>query len=429
MAARVARYAATRPAGEWITGGYWDHEAWPGKALPTREVVDAVMPDHPVFVKRLDGHMALANSLAMTLAGIPAEASAPSGGTLVRDARGRLTGIFKDAAMDLVTRAIPAATRDSILVEDARGAEARGGARRHHHAGHDGERGRARGIPGAAGDGRADGADFVDPELSRRPAPSRRPRHRSRRRLVADWRAEVLLGWLHGRQHGGVLRALCRRSEHARAPDPRSGAAGGVDRCRRCRWLSARRARDWRSREHARARHFRAPSCGARRAAGVAAAARARAGHQARRHRAVQAAWRGRVPSAQPLQSTTCAGPRRVSAARGANSLQRPVIHRRGRQRGLRDRLVRRAARPDAGALRRRHAPVPGRDASRRAGSPSSASRSTRRSSATPTVRPMPSSPRSGRAGSNGAILPTSSCSRATSSRSRRARSSTPSRS
>jgi predicted amidohydrolase YtcJ len=115
MAARVARFAATRPAGEWITGGYWDHEAWPGKALPTREAVDALVPNHPVFVKRLDGHMALANSLAMTLAGITGELSAPSGGTLVRDARGQLTGIFKDAAMDLVTRAIPAATRDSIL--------------------------------------------------------------------------------------------------------------------------------------------------------------------------------------------------------------------------------------------------------------------------------------------------------------------------
>ena len=115
MAARVARYAATRPAGEWITGGYWDHEAWPEKAIPTRDLIDAAVPNHPVFVKRLDGHMALANSRAMTLAGITGEAIAPSGGAVVRDARGRLTGLFKDAAMDLVTRAMPAATLDSIL--------------------------------------------------------------------------------------------------------------------------------------------------------------------------------------------------------------------------------------------------------------------------------------------------------------------------
>ncbi len=83
MAARIARYAATLPAGEWITGGYWDHEAWPGKAVPTRDAIDAAVPSHPVFVKRLDGHMALANSLAMTRAGVTGEALVPAGGAIV----------------------------------------------------------------------------------------------------------------------------------------------------------------------------------------------------------------------------------------------------------------------------------------------------------------------------------------------------------
>ena len=116
LARRVERYAAALPGGEWITGGYWDHEAWPGKALPTRDSIDAVTPNHPVFVKRLDGHMALANSLAMTRAGITDDDVAiPSGGAVVRDAQGRLTGMFKDAAMDLVTRAIPPAMLDTIL--------------------------------------------------------------------------------------------------------------------------------------------------------------------------------------------------------------------------------------------------------------------------------------------------------------------------
>jgi predicted amidohydrolase YtcJ len=115
MADRIARYAATLPAGEWITGGYWDHEAWPGKPIPARDAIDAAVPNHPVFVKRLDGHMALANSLAMTTAGIAEEVLAPAGGAIVRDGQGRLTGLFKDAAMDLVTRAIPAATRGAIL--------------------------------------------------------------------------------------------------------------------------------------------------------------------------------------------------------------------------------------------------------------------------------------------------------------------------
>ncbi len=112
---RLARYAATRPSGEWITGGYWDHEAWPGGRLPGRDLIDAVTPNHPVFVKRLDGHMALANSVAMRVAGIPDDVTSPAGGAVVRDGHGRLTGMFKDAAMDLVTRAIPPATPDTIL--------------------------------------------------------------------------------------------------------------------------------------------------------------------------------------------------------------------------------------------------------------------------------------------------------------------------
>ena len=121
LARRIERYASTRPAGEWITGGYWDHEAWPTKALPTRELLDAVTPDHPVFVKRLDGHMALANSRAMRLAGVSDDVVVPSGGAIVRDASGRLTGMFKDAAMDLVSRVMPPASLDTIL-ERARAA-------------------------------------------------------------------------------------------------------------------------------------------------------------------------------------------------------------------------------------------------------------------------------------------------------------------
>ncbi len=115
FAGRLERYAATRPEGEWITGGYWDHEAWPGGRLPTRDLIDTLTPNHPVFLKRLDGHMALANAVAMRLAGIPGDLTSPPGGAVVRDGHGRLTGMFKDSAMDLVTRAMPAATRDSIL--------------------------------------------------------------------------------------------------------------------------------------------------------------------------------------------------------------------------------------------------------------------------------------------------------------------------
>jgi predicted amidohydrolase YtcJ len=115
MAGRLGAYAVTLPAGEWITGGYWDHEAWPGRALPSRDAIDAVTPDHPVLVRRLDGHLALANSVALAHAGLDDRAAEPAGGAISRDARGRLTGVLKDTAIDLVSRVMPPATRPAIV--------------------------------------------------------------------------------------------------------------------------------------------------------------------------------------------------------------------------------------------------------------------------------------------------------------------------
>src|SRR5437762_13673117 len=85
---RIAAHARTLPRGTWIQEGNWDHESWPSKRLPTRQLVDAVTPDHPLFVQRLDGHMALANSLALRLAGVTRDTKDPEGGTIVRDATG-----------------------------------------------------------------------------------------------------------------------------------------------------------------------------------------------------------------------------------------------------------------------------------------------------------------------------------------------------
>ncbi len=115
LAKRLAAHSATVPKGRWILGGYWDHEAWPSKALPRRQAIDAATPDHPVFVQRLDGHMALANSLAMKLAGITRDTQSPEGGTIVRDAAGEPTGIFKDNAMGLIFRAVPAPTLGEVM--------------------------------------------------------------------------------------------------------------------------------------------------------------------------------------------------------------------------------------------------------------------------------------------------------------------------
>jgi predicted amidohydrolase YtcJ len=104
--AAIRDYAATVPPGTWITGGDWDHENWGGR-LPERQWIDAVTPDHPVWVNRLDGHMALANSAALRAAGVSRRTADVAGGTIVRDASGEPTGVLKDNAMALVGRHVP----------------------------------------------------------------------------------------------------------------------------------------------------------------------------------------------------------------------------------------------------------------------------------------------------------------------------------
>jgi len=105
--ARIKAFAATVPAGTWITGGNWDHSLWGGE-LPTREWIDAATPDHPVWINRLDGHMSLANSAALKLAGVTRATKDVAGGAIVRDRKGEPTGVLKDNAMALVDAAVPA---------------------------------------------------------------------------------------------------------------------------------------------------------------------------------------------------------------------------------------------------------------------------------------------------------------------------------
>ncbi len=112
---RIKAFAAKLPKGRWITGGQWDHENWTPNNLPTAALIDAATPDHPVFINRLDGHMALANSLAMRLAGVDKSVKDVAGGEIVRDPSGNPTGIFKDAASFYIEKAIPAATFEQRL--------------------------------------------------------------------------------------------------------------------------------------------------------------------------------------------------------------------------------------------------------------------------------------------------------------------------
>ena len=103
----LQQFSENVPSDSWITGGRWDHENWGGK-LPQKEWIDNAVGDHPVFVSRLDGHMGLANSIALKMAGISAETADPDGGTIVKDdVTGEPTGILKDEAMNLVFDIIP----------------------------------------------------------------------------------------------------------------------------------------------------------------------------------------------------------------------------------------------------------------------------------------------------------------------------------
>lgn len=115
FARRIGEQAKKLPKGEWILGGTWDHELWGGTPLPSHDWIDSLTPDTPVFVSRYDGHMAMANALALRLAGVARETKDPPGGTIVRDKDGNPTGLLKDAAMGLVYRVIPAPSEDQLL--------------------------------------------------------------------------------------------------------------------------------------------------------------------------------------------------------------------------------------------------------------------------------------------------------------------------
>jgi predicted amidohydrolase YtcJ len=112
FASRIGEFALGHPQ-EWVTGGQWDHELW-GGALPHRDWIDSLTSQAFVFVQRLDGHMGLANTRALELAGITDETPDPDGGTIVRDPDGRATGVLKDAAQSLVAGHMPPRSEEEL---------------------------------------------------------------------------------------------------------------------------------------------------------------------------------------------------------------------------------------------------------------------------------------------------------------------------
>ncbi len=115
FARRIGEQAGKTPKGEWVTSGDWDETKWTPSAMPTRELIDPLTPNTPVFVSRYDGHMALANSVTLRLAGITAQTPDPPGGVIVHDAQGNPTGALKDAAMDYVYKIAPPLSHDARL--------------------------------------------------------------------------------------------------------------------------------------------------------------------------------------------------------------------------------------------------------------------------------------------------------------------------
>jgi predicted amidohydrolase YtcJ len=112
FARRIEERAAKTVKGEWVLGGDWDETKWNPAELPTKELIDDATSETPVAVNRYDGHMVLANSVALKLAGITAQTPDPDGGVIVRDPKGNPTGALKDAAQDLLFKAVPALTHD-----------------------------------------------------------------------------------------------------------------------------------------------------------------------------------------------------------------------------------------------------------------------------------------------------------------------------
>lgn len=111
---RIAAKVRELPPGSWILGRGWDHTLWGGR-WPTRQDLDAVAPNNPVFVQRVDGHVSWANTLALKQAGVTRETAVPTGGEILKDAGGEPTGILKETAAALVARVVPEPSRAEKL--------------------------------------------------------------------------------------------------------------------------------------------------------------------------------------------------------------------------------------------------------------------------------------------------------------------------
>ena len=230
---RIGEFSTGLASGEWILVGTWDHENWGGE-LPRRDWIDAVTPENPVWINRLDGHMGLANSLALELAGVDADTPDVAGGEIVRDPDGRPTGILKDNAMTLVEAAVPAARRSAARSAGGSRHALRCGERRDHRARH-GRLGQPRDLPPRSRERQHDHAGLFGGAACRLGAIARRGRgQRPRRRVAAHRWPESHDGRIARFAHCGFSRALHRCTGRTRALDPGTCRSAQVGRRCRC---------------------------------------------------------------------------------------------------------------------------------------------------------------------------------------------------
>lgn len=113
--ATVVNYADQNQQHDWIIGRGWNQELWPDRRFPTRQDLDEVISDRPVWLVRVDAHAGWANSKALAMAGITNDTIDPPGGQIVRDSNGKATGLLIDTAMAMVQQALPAVSNEQIL--------------------------------------------------------------------------------------------------------------------------------------------------------------------------------------------------------------------------------------------------------------------------------------------------------------------------
>ncbi|MCH8993224.1 MAG: amidohydrolase family protein, partial [Acidobacteria bacterium] len=116
--ARLKKWGEDHPEQQWITGGRWSTESWDDKTEPTKHWLDEAIPDRPVFLSRMDGHSAVANSMALKLSGVTKDTKDPDGGRIVRDPQtGEPLGILRETAKGFVGRLVPGKSRSELVAD------------------------------------------------------------------------------------------------------------------------------------------------------------------------------------------------------------------------------------------------------------------------------------------------------------------------